>query len=155
MTATTLNLIEQSAVSLLTTEMNTLGTNAMSSAGGAINNVFATSGWLGYVMGKLALNLAAYSGTPNAGSTINGWFLLSPDGGTTYEDGSSSIQPARAPDFIIPVRAVASGPQLIIIDRVRFPVGNFKPIVLNNNLGLSLASTGNTLKALPSSFQGQ
>ena len=156
MTATTLNRIEQgTSTDLLTTQLNSLATNTMSSAGSAVNNVFATSNFNGYPFGSIQLTLATYTGTPTAGSSINVWFLKSIDGGSTYEDGSSSLQPARAPDVIIPVETVASGPQKITIQNVPLPVGYFEPIALNNGLGLSLASSGNKVTVLPNSYQGQ
>jgi hypothetical protein len=156
MTATTLNMIEQGTSSaVLTTQLNSLANNTMSSAGSAINNVYATSNWNGYPFASVQLVLAAYSGTPTAASSINVWFLKSVDGGSTYEDGSSSLQPVRAPDVIIPVEAVSTGPQKITIQNVKLPVGYFEPIALNNGTGITLASSGNTITILPNSVQGQ
>ncbi|MDE2021169.1 MAG: hypothetical protein KGJ13_12610, partial [Patescibacteria group bacterium] len=82
----------------------------------------------------------------------NGWFILSIDG-TNYETATSAI--ARAPDFIIPVDATASGPLRRTIQRVPIPVGNFKVMASNNGLGLTLAASGNTIIMRPSSVQAQ
>jgi hypothetical protein len=150
--ATTLEQIEQgTAVSLLTTELNSLATATMSAAGTAVNNVQATSNLNGYVWGKVEVVLAAYTGTPTASTAINIWFLLSVDG-TNYEDGSNTVTPARMPDVVVPVRAVASGPQRIIVQCL-IPVGLFKPIA-QNTIGLTLAASGNTVKILANTYQG-
>ena len=152
MAATALNQVEQTSVTdILSAELNALADNTLSSAGAAINNVYATANWNGYPYCSLQLLLAAYTGTPSAGAAILVWLLKSIDAGTTYEDSSS----ARPPDVIIPIGAVASGPQKITIKDVKIPVGNFKPIAKTSGVGLTLAATGNKLTALPNSYQGQ
>lgn len=153
MAATTVNQIAQGTnTTLLSTELNSLANNTFSSASSALNNVFATSNLNGYLQADIELVLAAYTGTPTAGSSINGWFILSIDG-TNYETATSAI--ARAPDFIIPVDATASGPLRRTIQRVPIPVGNFKVMASNNGLGLTLAASGNTIIMRPSSVQAQ
>jgi hypothetical protein len=152
--ATTLKMVEQgTAVSLLTTELNSLANNTMCAAGSAVTNAIGTSNTDGYVRGKLELVLAGYSGTPAVGSTIDVWFLKTIDGGSNYEDGSSSVTPPRNPDAVVPVRAVASGGQRVIVE-CWVPVGLFKPIARNNGIGLTLASSGNTVKILLNTDQG-
>jgi hypothetical protein len=151
--ATTLKMVEQgTAVSLLTTELNSLANNTMCAAGSAVTNAIGTSNTDGYVRGKLELVLAAYSGTPTAGSSFDVWFLKTVDG-TNYEDGSSSVTPPRNPDVVVPVRAVASGGQRVIVE-CWVPVGLFKPIGRNNGTGLTLAASGNTVKILLNTDQG-
>lgn len=150
--ATTLEQIEQStATTLLSTEFNSLANGSNTSAGSAVNNVQATANLNGYTRAKIELYLAAYSGTPSANTSINVWFLRTVDG-TNYEDGSSSVTPARNPDVVIPVNATASGPQRIIRECF-LPVGSFKPLA-KNTIGISLAGSGNTLKILPNTDQG-
>jgi hypothetical protein len=150
--ATTLEQIEQStATTLLSTEFNSLANGSNTSAGSAVNNVQATANLNGYTRAKIELYLAAYSGTPSANTSINVWFLRTVDG-TNYEDGSSSVAPARNPDVVIPVNATASGPQRIIRECF-LPVGSFKPLA-KNTIGISLAGSGNTLKILPNTDQG-
>lgn len=150
--ATTLEQLEQgTTVSLLTTELNALANNSTTAAGTAINNVQATANLNGYVFGKVELVLAAYTGTPTVSTSINVWFLLTTDG-TNYEDGSNTVVPARAPDVVIPVRAVASGPQRIIVQCL-VPVGLFKALA-QNTTGLTLAATSNTLTLRANTYQG-
>ena len=152
MTATTLNLIEQgTSTDLLTTELNSLADNTLSSAGSAVNNVFATSNFNGYPYGSIQFTMAAYTGTPSAGAALLLWFLKSIDGGSTYEDSTS----ARPADVIIPIGAVASGPQKITEQFIRLPVGYFKPIAKTSGIGLTLAASGNKVTVLPNSTQGQ
>src|SRR4051812_40304985 len=112
--ATTLEMIEQgTAVTLLTTELNSLANNTMSAAGSAQTNTQATSNFNGYVRGKVELNLGSPSGTVTAGTLIDLWFLRTIDGGSNYEDGSASISPARAPDVVFPLRAVSTAQRVI------------------------------------------
>ena len=153
--ATTLEYIEQAtATDLLTTELNTLADNTLSSAGTAVNNVQATSNFNGYPLCSIQFTMAAYSGTPTAGAALYLWFLKSIDGGSTYESGSSTILPARAPDVIIPIQATASGPQICTIKNVPLPFGYFKPLAKTVGVGLALAASGNKVTALPGTFQG-
>jgi hypothetical protein len=150
--ATSLEMIEQStATTLLSTELNSLANGSNSSAGTARNNVQATANFNGYTRAKIELYLAAYSGTPSANTSVNVWFLRTVDG-TNYEDGSSSVTPARNPDVVMPVNATASGPQRIVRECF-LPVGLFQPIA-KNVIGIALAASGNTLKILPNTDQG-
>lgn len=138
-------IVAGSTVSLLTTELNSLANNSNGSAGSAVNNVASgTSNADGYVRGAVELYLAAYTGTPTAGTGVSLWFLRSADGGTNYEDGSSSVTPARTADVFVPVRALASGPQRITVP-CWLPAGYFKTLPRNEGTGISFASSGNTV----------
>lgn len=132
------------AVTLLSTELNSLANNTNCSPSGAIDNTQGQADKDGYTRGKLEVYLDTYSGTPTANTGISVWFLLTVDG-TNYEDGSSSVTPARPPDVFVPVRAVASGPQRMI-KQCRVPVGSFKVLARNDGLGLALAASANTVK---------
>lgn len=138
-------IVAGSTVTLLTTELNSLGNNSNGSAGSAVNNVAGgTSNVDGYVRGVVELVLASYSGTPTAGTGVSLWFLRSVDGGLNYEDGSSSVTPARTADVFIPVRALASGPQRVAVP-CWVPAGYWKPLPRNEGTGISFASSGNTV----------
>lgn len=151
--ATVVKQLEQgTAVTLLSTELNSLANNTMCSAGSAVTNNVGTSNTDGYLRAKIELYLATYTGTPTAGAAYYIWFLRNVDG-TNYEDGSSSVTPARTPDLVIPLRSVASGPQRIIRE-VWMPVGTWKPIAKAVGIGLTAASSGNTLKALFNTDEG-
>lgn len=153
--ATTLEYIEQgTATDVLTTELNSLASGSNTAAGAAQNNAQATANYNGYPRASVQFTMAAYTGTPAANSALYVWFLKSIDGGTTYEDGGSSLTPARSPDVIIPIEAVATGPQKICVQNVRIPVGFFKALAQNNGTGLTLAASGNKVTILPNTVQG-
>jgi hypothetical protein len=147
MTAIVLKQIEQgSPVSLLTTELNSLANNSNAvSATAVLVNVAGGSNTDGYVRGKLELNLAAPAGSFTANTGLSCWFLASADG-TNYEDGGSSVTPARLPDVVFPVRAVSTAQRLN--RRVRVPVGSHKVLLRNDGTGQALNASGNTLKIL-------
>ncbi len=64
-----------------------------------------------------------------AGSAVFVWLLTAADG-ATYEDGDDSTTPARPPDLVFSLRAVAT--QQNIDARGYVPPGLFKPLVQNN-----------------------
>lgn len=155
MAATVAKYVEQgTATDVLTTELNSLSSGSNTSAGTAINNVVSTSNWDGNREGHVQFTMAAYTGTPSAGAALYLWWLQSVDANSTYEDGSSSVTPQRPPDLIIPIRAVASGPQKITVFTRRLPVGYFKPLAQSSGIGLSLASSGNKVTILPGTMEG-
>lgn len=152
---TTQKQLVNSVVDLLTTELNSLANNTMCAAGSAVNNVSGgTTDADGYVRGSVQLTLATYSGTPTAYTGVCLWFLKSVDGGSTYEDGSSSVTPARPPDLVIPVRNVSSGPQ-VITRQCWVPAGYWKPIAKNDGTGITFAASGNSIKIEFATDSGQ
>jgi hypothetical protein len=101
-----------------------------------------------------AIKLQAYftngtaSFTPTAGGCLSFWWLLSTDGGTTFESviaSPSTTVPAlpRAPDFLIPFDAAA-----FTTGSIRFAAGPFfypylgAKLLLQNNTGATLSTTG-------------
>jgi hypothetical protein len=142
----------------MTTELNSItnGNNAISSVGGTsgvFNNVVGTTNLDGNPYGKVEFNMAAYSGTPSTGGSIYLWFLFDVDG-TDYENGGASVTPARNPDLVIPVNATASGPQRVTKRISNLPVGTWF-VLFQNNTGITLAASGNTIKILASTDTGQ
>lgn len=135
---------------LMSTELNSLAdsTNALASA--AYNNTQGGGGGDGYAEGLLEL-VVTFGTSPATTGAVSVWFLAQPDG-TNYEDGGSSVTPARVPDLQFPLRAVTTGQR--ITRRTLLPPGNFKPLVRNDSTGQSFAGSGNTLKVLPFTPQG-
>jgi hypothetical protein len=97
---------------LLSTELNTLASGAC-----AVSSVGGTSGVFSQTNTASAPWMSIYftaggAVTPVTGQLLEGWFLRSPDGGTTFETVtatcSTTVPPLpRAPDFIIPLSAAA------------------------------------------------
>ncbi len=156
--ATTQEYLLGSALTLMSTELNSVASSATLIAG-AISSVGGTSGLFnntagggsmgGYPLARFELVLASPAGTLTASTAAYVWFIGTVDG-TNYEDGSASIIPARPPELIIPVRAISTAQRITIPGYL--PSGNWY-VVLSHNTGQTWASSGNTLKVLPSTNQ--
>lgn len=139
-----------SVATLMSTELNSLATNTAAVASSAFNNVQGGGGGDGYTLCDLEL-VVTFGTNPAASTGISVWFLGQPDG-TNYEDGSSSVTPARLPDAVFPVRAVTTAQR--IVRRIAIPPGTWKALALNDGTGQALAATGNTLKIRPAAREG-
>lgn len=141
-----------SKIPLLSTELNSLANNAqvLSSVGGSSGvfaNVSTSSGGGGYILGRLHLHLASVGSAFTANSGVSIWFLNAADG-STYESGSSSITPARAPDVVMPVIAQTAAQDVEMV--CPMPIGaTFKVLAQNYGTGQTFASSGNTLDWYP------
>ena len=91
----------------------------------------------------MEVNLASVDLSGHDNPAIYIWIIRDTDG-TNYEDGGASVDPARAPDAIIPVREV-SGVQRVGAFGVPIPPSNFK-MLIGNRCGATWASSGNTWK---------
>lgn len=143
-------------VSLLTLQSTEL--NSLANAGVVLSSVGGSSGKFtnvdtgAAIWGDVFLTLGAIGSALTAGANISGWFIESPDSGSTYE--KSSAAPPRAPDFIIPlpVTTISAADQFKSGGLVRLPAVQFK-VLLQNNTGQALAATSNTVKLAPISVQ--
>lgn len=150
------------AVSLMTTEMNNLANGSLAlasvngSSGAFVNTYFGQA-----MLADLFLNVGgpALAGTLAAGANLAGWFLVSPDGGTTYEwSNGNTMAPPRPPDFLIPLPAATSLAAQSVFKTagpVMIPPGVFKTIVQNNSgQSLSPSTTGGpSIKLAPYAMQ--
>jgi hypothetical protein len=144
-------------INLQSTELNALagGSAATSSVGGSsgvfTQTSFSNCPWISVYF------TSGGTFTPVVGQCLYGWFLLSPDGGSTFETAVSTpsatvLALSRSPDFIIPLdnAAFASG-------NIRWCQGRFikapweSTKVLIQNVGgsspVALPATGNLIKA--------
>jgi hypothetical protein len=124
--------------SYLTTELNTLADNA-NKLGDPIN--FAGSDRKIYMDIEVYLPIIDLSGQTNP--AINLWMLARTDG-TNYEDGGDSLNPARAPDAIIPI--IESNAAHRGFARHILTTPDYGKILFENQTGAALATTGNTVK---------
>ncbi|MCK5012720.1 MAG: hypothetical protein KAS66_02785 [Candidatus Omnitrophica bacterium] len=129
-----------SIVSYLTTELNGLVDNA-NKLGAAID--FATAG----ADRKLYMDIEIYLGSVDLLASVNPaiylWVLGRTDG-TNFEDGTDSVDPARPPDAIIPLR-VFNGVQRVSAKRILTTPDQGK-LLIENQSGETLAATANTVK---------
>jgi hypothetical protein len=132
-----------SIATILDTGLNSLANNN-NVVSNAYDNTQGAAGD-GYTMADLEL-VVQFGTSPVANSSVSVWFLSAPDG-TNYEDGSSSVTPARGPDAVFPVRQVTSSQR--IVRRVVLPPGVIQFLVRNDATGQAFANSGNTLKLRP------
>lgn len=139
---------------LQTTELNALanGSNAVSSVGGT-SGVFTQASWGNGIWG-VADFVAGGAFTPTAGGYLAGWFLFSPDGGTTFEKVVAATDMPRSPDFIIPLfaSAYASNDVSQSSGIFRIPFWSNKVYIANHS-GVSLPATGNIIKGASVAIQ--
>lgn len=124
--------------SVMTTELNSLANNtrAISSAEGA-------DGTAADLLGDWEL-VATWGTNPTVDTCVDLYLVRSADG-TNYEDGDASLRPA-ADSYAgcFQVRAVTSAQRMVIRD-VPMPPGLYKAVIWNN-VGQTMAASGNTLK---------
>lgn len=147
---TTNNGLLASYLTLMTTELNTLATAGVivSSAGGLSTNGIFNSTLTGRAqMGDIYLTLASAVTTVGNGANLSGWFMTSPDAGTTFEQ--VTLAPPRSPDFTIPMPVGLLVTPFVYktvgVHKVPIPATYFK-IVVQSNAGVSFPASGNTLK---------
>jgi hypothetical protein len=102
------------------------------------------------VWGHLFLTIGgSIASAVSAGGNIAGWWIMSFDGGTTFESYVSSQALARPPDWVIPLPAtvINSGTVYKSAGIVPFPALQFRS-QLQNNTGQTLG-TSNTIKMTP------
>ena len=127
-------------VSYLTTELNSLADDG-NKLGAAINFTAAGVDRKPYI--DIEINLASVNWSAQTNPAINIWLLCRTDG-TNYEDGGDSIDPARAPDTVVALRAV-SGAQRVSA-RFLLTTPDHGKLLIENVSGVALASSGNTVK---------
>lgn len=130
-----------SVANLLTTQLNALANsngNTLSTLGAAFQNT----------TGRVYADVEFVAGgtfSPGSGAFIELWLLRSLDGGSTYEDGSSSVAPGRAPDIVIPVEQGTSITPRNGASGLVLPPAFYKPLA-RNQTGIGLPSTGNIIR---------
>lgn len=143
-----------SPFSLLTTELNALANNAnaLSSVGGT-SGIFTQTNFASAIWGEVSFKSGG-SFTPTAGGYLAGWWLLSPDGGSTFEKVVAATDLPRPPDFIIPLFASAYATNDLAQSSgiVRLPWWSTKAYLANHS-GASLPATGNIIQVGPVAVQ--
>lgn len=134
--------IGQTAYGTRTEAIPTAALNSIASGANAIGTTAITNNSaLRYRYIEFDFALASIDLSTQTSPAIYIW-LLENTTGSTYEDGSASVSPARNPDLIIPLRAV-NGSQVVQ------GACNIKPgtsmVLIGNRSGVTFASSGNAL----------
>lgn len=127
-------------VSYLTTEINALADNA-NDLGAAID--FTAGGTDRKLFMDIEIYLASVDWSGETNPAIYVWLLGRTDG-TNFEDGGDAVDPARAPDKILPMRAVNGAQRLFA--RMLMLTPDQGKLLIGNRSGAALAATGNTVK---------
>lgn len=138
---------------LMSTELNALanGSSAVSSVGGT-SGVFTQTNWSSGIWGVAHL-VAGGAFTPTAGGYLAGWFLYSPDGGTTFDKVVSATDKSRNADFNIQCFASAYASSDVESSSLfRVPAWANKLLIVNHT-GVSLPATGNIIKGASIAIQ--
>lgn len=124
--------------SVLTTELNSLANNTNVVTATAYDN----STNLDTLVEVEVVCTFGVAPTANTGFAV--WFLRAVDATPNYEDGSATVTPARAPDVVLPMRAVTTAQR--VIRQGVLPPGTVHVLIRNDGTGQAIAATGNTLK---------
>ena len=139
---------------LMTTELNALasGANAISSVGGT-SGVFTQTNFGSGIFGVIHF-VAGGAFTVVAGGYIAGWFLYSPDSGSTFERVTAALDMPRSPDFVIPLAtgATTTGDVFQSTGLVRLPWWSTK-VYVGNRSGIALSASGHIIQCGPVAVQ--
>jgi hypothetical protein len=133
--------VDSSVTTLLTTQLDSLASAAKTTVSSAYDNRTNLFFWADFE-GVLASAI-----TP-AGSQTWEIYAIPTIDGTNYADGGSSVVPST--DCLLGTLKfqAVTGQQRVVALRLPIPPHSFK-VMVKNNLGGTLASSGNTVKMLP------
>jgi hypothetical protein len=126
------------ATSVMTSALNALASTTGKAVSAAIDN-----GPNGDLFDDVELTVT-FASAPTAGSVVELYMLRSIDGGSTYQDGSTTVEPQPS-TFVggFTVRAVTTQ-QVLILGGVALPPGSFKYLV-RNTTNQAFPASGSTL----------
>lgn len=149
-TATTLELATGTSVNALTTELNSLANNAWTAASATIDNRIGQT-MNGYMVCRVEF-AGTFAANPTAGGAITGFFLKTVDGTTFETTPTATVGLNRLPNFVIPVMTGQTASKVSI--DVLCPAERFKVCLQNTATGQAMAASGNTVKIMPVTPQG-
>jgi hypothetical protein len=134
----------QGVTTVLSTELNALGSSSGKAISSALTNDSDSSNWNLNLFADLELAVDFVS-APTAGTVVELYLLPSIDGGTTYPDGSTSILPQSS--LYVGGFAVrnTTAAQVMVIRGVALPPGYYKYLV-QNTTNQAFPATGSTLR---------
>lgn len=119
--------------------------NTVTSANAGSSGKFNQTNFGSAQYGLIWFTVGDVAFTPTAGGNLTGWFIHSPDGGSTFENTDANVAIPRPPDFIIPFTAAALNTSDIIFASglVLLPYDTVK-VYVQNNSGVTLGNTTTT-----------
>ncbi len=136
-----------SIASILTTELNSLGNNTMCSASADYDNSTNLN-----IYADIELVLASLS--PSAGAYVAVYILEAPDNSNYPAQSDADLRLTTTQLLcIIPIGTTASTAQRVTVRNLVLPPSHFK-LKLDNQTGVSLNASGNTLKLLAYNING-
>ncbi len=106
----------------------------------------------GFTLCRIEL-VATFGGNPTANTGVSVWFLKSADGGTNFENTpTATIGLGRPPDVVLPVTTGQTGTRVAV--DVLCPAERFRFVAKNDGTGQTLAASGNIIRLLPITPQG-
>jgi hypothetical protein len=134
---------------LMTTELNSLAsTNSAISSVGGTSGVFTQANFVYGLAYEVVFTAGGSISSISAGGNLSGWWIKSPDGGSTFEKTISNTALPRPPDLLIPLDASYSSSDLRFGLIAACPWPSAKLFIINNS-GQTLPSSGNIIKAAP------
>jgi hypothetical protein len=125
--------------------------------GASVNNLQGGGGLGGATLCRVILSYQ-FASAPAANTGFAIWLLRNLDGitGTAFEEGSTGLQPSRAPDLTFSVSTTPDTNVHVISKDVICPAGFMKALLLNNGTGQALGSTAAnlSLSVVPITYQG-
>ena len=142
-------------VDVLTTQLNGLANNAFSAASSAVDNRPGGAGdasllcefELNTAYGTIATPAAPAVGT----STV--WLLRCQDDTNCENTPTASVRLGRRADISLPVTTGQAATR--VVQEVRCPPGQFKVVLLNDQTGLAMKESGNTLRVRFLKIEGE
>jgi hypothetical protein len=123
---------------VLSTQMDSLANAGFSALGSAYDNSSNLDRW-----GWIELSLGSL--TPTAGACIYVYLAPSLDGGTDYDDGPASTNPAsHLLVAVLQLKTGAAAKKVVSLTPFSLPPGLFK-FAIKNQAGVALASGSNTM----------
>lgn len=144
----------QAAISLLTTELNSLASGSGTAFGPEYDNTATGKFWQ---KGDLELFIASSSSAFVAGSYVNVYFVTSPDGTNypKYTSGASwklAENNYHAATISLHPATLAGETLYETVRGILIPSAKFKAVLVNQS-GVALPASGNTLKLYPTPEQ--
>lgn len=143
---TTQHVIGTTTLNLLTTELNNIPGNGFTPVGPVQNNTLSgTTTGAGYRECRIE-GFFTFNAIPADNGAVGVWFLKSTDGGTNYENVStSSVRLGRPYDVILPVTGGQTSTRVSV--DTRCPAGFFRALARNDATLQALTASGHTIKA--------